>query len=206
MLRFQRHMALRAMLLVSLLMSESLLTGCGKQTYEDFVWDEEENRTVSEADEVIFDSSGNIHYDIMVYICGAVKNPGVYTVDVDCRLCDVVDAAGGLLPDADEKSLNLAEIVWDGEQIIVPTKEETAAGISYSSFDITEGPEDQKVNINTADAPVLMTLKGIGESKAADIISYREKYGKFQTIEDIMKVTGIKTSLFEKIRDDITVG
>lgn len=65
--------------------------------------------------------------------------------------------------------------------------------------------EAGKINLNTASAEQLMKLSGIGESKAAQIISYREKNGAFKKIEDIMNITGIKEGVFGKIKDDITV-
>ena len=164
---------------------------------------------------------------LLVYICGAVKRPGVYELPAGARVFQLVEAAGGLLKSADEKALNQARPLADGEQIVVLTAEETAglargagggqsvgaaaaaggqpAGMaSAGAADV--GAADRLININTAEASELMKLKGIGAARAADIIAYREKNGGFQTIEEIMKVSGIKNSLFEGIKDNITVG
>lgn len=78
---------------------------------------------------------------------------------------------------------------------------------SQTVADVVQGPaDDGKVNINIADAAALQTLNGIGESRAQAIISYRESYGAFQSIEDIKQVDGIKDGVFNKIRDAISVG
>ena len=97
-------------------------------------------------------------------------------------------------------------------KIAVPSEAElSAAGVPADGAGVDAGTYVQesagsgKVNINTADAAQLMTLKGIGEARAADIIAYRDSKGPFQSIEDIMKVPGIKDAAFEKIKDDITV-
>lgn len=153
----------------------------------------------------------------IVHICGAVQNPGVYELPAGSRLIDAVEAGGGFLPEADQDACNLAALVTDGCQIYIMTEEESdgegngrlKAGIqtaepsqaSGSSY----GAEERKVNLNTADADGLKTLPGIGDSRAAAIIAYREEYGQFQRIEDVMKVSGIKQAAFDKIKDRITV-
>lgn len=143
---------------------------------------------------------------VYVHICGAVHSPGVYAVAADSRLFEVVALAGGLMPEADEASLNLAHTVTDGQQIVVRTKEETARlaekGLSGAP---EQGQADGLVNINTASLAELTAISGIGESRAQAIIAYRERSGGFRTIEDIKKVDGIKDGLFSKIKDKITV-
>lgn len=152
--------------------------------------------------------------EIQVYVCGAVASPGVYVLPEGSRVYEAVEMAGGLLESADPKALNQARPLADGEQITVLTVEEVqngetaeqGAGGSVSVGDGTSaGSGDGKVNINTADEDELMTLSGIGESRAKAIIAYREENGKFESIEDIMKIDGIKEKMFEKIRDSITV-
>ena len=152
--------------------------------------------------------------EIQVYVCGAVASPGVYVLPEGSRVYEAVEMAGGLLESADPKALNQARPLADGEQITVLTVEEVqngetaeqGAGGSVSGGDGTlAGSGDGKVNINTADEDELMTLSGIGESRAKAIIAYREENGKFESIEDIMKIDGIKEKMFEKIRDSITV-
>ena len=147
---------------------------------------------------------------VQVYICGAVVSPGVYTLPGGSRVVQVVEAAGGFLPDAEEKILNLARKIEDGEQITVWTREEA------ENMEITETPQQNtggteqasssgKVNLNTAGKEELMTLSGIGESRADAIIAYREANGPFGSIEEIMNIEGIKEKMFEKIRGSIEV-
>lgn len=170
----------------------------------------------------------------IVHICGAVKNPGVYELPEGSRIMDAVEAGGGFLEEADQAACNLAQPVFDGCQIYIMTKAESgaldgtarSAGIQDAEkltaaqnpsvedkgvaggngAGITASEADAgKVNINTADASALKTLPGIGDSRAAAIIAYREEHGQFTRIEDIMKVSGIKQAAFEKIKDRITV-
>ena len=147
---------------------------------------------------------------VQIYICGAVVSPGVYTLPGGSRVVQVVEAAGGFLPDAEEKILNLARKIEDGEQITVWTREEA------ENMEITETPQQNtggteqasgsgKVNLNTAGKEELMTLSGIGESRADAIIAYREANGPFGSIEEIMNIEGIKEKMFEKIRGSIEV-
>lgn len=147
---------------------------------------------------------------VQVYICGAVASPGVYTLPGGSRVVQAVEAAGGFLPDAEEKILNLARKIEDGEQITVWTREEA------ENMEITETPQQNtggteqasgsgKVNLNTAGKEELMTLSGIGESRADAIIAYREANGPFGSIEEIMNIEGIKEKMFEKIRGSIEV-
>lgn len=138
--------------------------------------------------------------ELCVYVCGAVKNPGVYRLTQGSRLFEAIDAAGGAAFDADLTRQNLAKVLQDGEQITVLTKEEAQA-LEES------GAASQKglVNINTASVQELTGLTGIGESRAQAIVEYRETNGLFQNIEAIKKVAGIKDGLFEKIKDKICV-
>jgi len=133
---------------------------------------------------------------IFVYICGAVEKEGVYQLDVGSRVYEAIEQAGGFKKKADKNSINLALEVYDGQQIVVPIIGDTNVGTEK---------KDTLVNINTADAELLMTLTGIGESKSESIISYRENTGRFDCIEDIMKVPGIKEAAFAKIKDKIKV-
>lgn len=147
---------------------------------------------------------------VYVHICGAVNAPGVYAVEADSRLFAVVALAGGLTPEADEASLNLAHTVTDGQQIIVLTKQETADLAAKGLYgagmpEAAQGSGNGLVNINTASVAELTAISGIGESRAQAIIAYRERNGGFRTIEDIKKVDGIKDGLFSKIKDKITV-
>ena len=135
-----------------------------------------------------------------VHICGEVKEPGVYQVPEGSRIFEVVEAAGGMTDEAADFSLNLAEPISDGMQIVILSREE-AQEMREAEAALASGI----VNINKASKEQLMTLPGIGESRAEEIIRYREKVGGFQTIEEIMKVSGIKDAAFQKIKDSITV-
>ena len=171
------------------------------------------------------DASSEEEKTLVVHICGAVSAPGVYELPAGSRIIDAVEAGGGFLPEAEEACCNLAEEIVDGCQIYIMTKSESCAdgqtekkaGIQTSpdsdmqTTDInvrsnsTTALENGLVNLNTADVAALMTLPGIGESRAKAIISYREQHGAFAQIEDIMKISGIKQAAFSKIKDKITV-
>ena len=162
---------------------------------------------------------------LVVHICGAVAAPGVYELPAGSRIIDAVKAGGGFLPEADEACCNLAEAIEDGCQIYIMTKTESCAdGQTEKKAGIQTSPDGDMqttdrnvrsnstpaldnglVNLNTADVAALMTLPGIGESRAKAIISYREQHGAFVKIEDIMKISGIKQAAFSKIKDKITV-
>ena len=137
---------------------------------------------------------------IRVYVCGAVVNPGVVEIPEGSRVEDALKAAGGFGAEAGREAVNLADWVTDGQMVYFPTEGE-AEEQKIQEAEAAAG----LVNINTADAAALCTLPGIGESRAADIISYREKNGGFETCEDIMNVSGIKGAVYEKICDRITV-
>jgi competence protein ComEA len=141
-----------------------------------------------------------IEETICVHICGEVVNEGVYNVKKDSRVYEVLELAGGLTKEAATDYVNLARQVKDGEQIIFPSKEQIETG----EFDMDDA-EEKFVNINTASLERLTTLSGIGDSRAKLIIDYREEHGDFETIEDIMKVSGIKEGAFNKIKDSIIV-
>jgi len=142
-----------------------------------------------------------------VDISGEVFEPGVYEVSEGTRLFQVIEMAGGLTDSADVNSLNRAEIVYDGQKIIVP-----AGGSSPGADenDLTgdsarNGFTNGKVNLNLADSATLQTIPGIGPSKAERILDYRKKNGRFKTTEDIMNITGIGQKTFESIKEYITV-
>lgn len=143
---------------------------------------------------------------IYVHICGAVNLPGVYEFTGETRVFQVVERAGGLLPKACGEALNQAGTVEDGSRIYVPTVEEWESG--YEALAADKGAEetgDGLVNINTADEEKLCSLPGVGKTRAQAILEYRTEHGGFQAIEDIQKVSGIKSGLFEKIKDYIKV-
>lgn len=138
--------------------------------------------------------------EICVYVCGAVKDPGVVFLPDGSRAADALEAAGGFTAEAAEEAVNLAAKVSDGEKLFFPDREEYEA-----QAEAAEAAASGLVNINTADIMQLCTLPGIGESRAADIIAYREAHGGFATCEDIMQVSGIKESIYNKLSGKITV-
>ncbi len=135
---------------------------------------------------------------IYVYVCGQVNSPGVVILNAGARVYEAIAAAGGMTGDALVNAVNQAETVTDGQMIYVP-------GIGEEYVIETSSLGDGLVNINTAGVDELMTLPGIGESRANAIIDYRESAGGFSTIEDIMLVSGIKESAFSKIKDYIKI-
>lgn len=144
---------------------------------------------------------------IYVYVCGAVNCPGVYQAQAGIRLFELIEMAGGFMPEADRSYLNLARSVVDGEQIVVLTVEEIAQGMTAVSENSVAQTQEHSglININTASVSELTGVSGIGESRAQAIIDYREKNGAFKSVEEIKKVDGIKDGLFAKIKDYITV-
>lgn len=147
---------------------------------------------------------------IWVDVGGAVKNPGVYTLEENARVFQAIEAAGGFTEEADTQYLNQAATVSDGEKILVYTREETQAlkeqGVLSDQTAKGNGEaESGKVNINQASLEELQTIPGIGEVRAQAIIDYREETGGFGSIEDIQQVSGIKGKTFEKIEAYITV-
>lgn len=139
---------------------------------------------------------------IRVYVCGAVSNPGVVEIPQGSRVEDALAAAGGFGADAGREAVNLADWVSDGQKLYFPTEEEVQGAWQPET---SEDGSSGLVNINTADVDTLCTLSGIGESRARDIVAYREAHGGFASCEEIMNVPGIKTAVYEKISDMITV-
>lgn len=146
----------------------------------------------------------------VVFVCGAVENPGVYELPEGSRIRDALEAAGGMKEEAVFDYLNQAAVINDGQQIYVPTPEELEEGENP----LKENPQEAsgetagqigKVNLNKASKEELMTLPGIGEAKADSILRYREEHGGFKSIEELMEIEGIKSGVFQKIQDDITV-
>ena len=146
---------------------------------------------------------------VFVYVCGAVCQPGVYELPAESRAYEAVSMAGGLLENAQSDAVNLAEVLADGQKLQIPYIGETPVMGAETSGQTTglgsNEVTDTTVNINTATADMLMTLKGIGQTRAEDIIAYREKHGSFQKKEDIMNVDGIKQGTYDKIKDNISV-
>ncbi len=169
---------------------------------------------------------------IKVEIKGAINNPGVYELDDNSRVIDVINIAGGLTENADTSLINLSKKINDEMVIIIYTREEienynnSKIKTEYVYIEVPSCPdkvneaciEDYKeekqenkeetnnlININTANIDELTKLSGIGEAKAKLIIEYREQNGKFKEIKELTNVKGIGDSLIEKIKDNITI-
>ena len=133
---------------------------------------------------------------IIVYINGAVNFEGVYQIEADKLLIDLINKAGGFSYDADISDINLARTLHSNEMIIIPRINDIEE----------EGASDNKlININTGSLAELKQIPYIGDSLALAIIEYRTTNGPFSSIKDITKVDGIKGGLFEKIKDYITI-
>ena len=197
-----------------------LLNELVNETYTENEYNEEQKEIIQEF--------------ISVDIKGRVKKPGVYKIDknLDRRVSDVITMAGGLYNDADTKVTNLSKKLFDEMVIIIYSKEQVKEfsetlkkeeiqnnicqnecdscidkdnpSVNINDKEVNNQENIKLININTASKDELMTLTGIGESKALAIIDYRSQT-PFEKIEDIMNITGIKESAFEKIKDYITV-
>jgi competence protein ComEA len=146
---------------------------------------------------------------LTVYITGAINHPGVYTLPYLSRVNDVVQAAGGFSLSADQAAINLASLLEDGAEIIVPSLADSMAATEQA----VNGKKpiqptlvvNYPININTASLSLLQELPGIGATKAQAIITYRQEHGPFSQIEDILNVPGIGSGLFSQMEDLITV-
>lgn len=168
---------------------------------------------------------------ITIDIKGEVKSPGVYKIEEGKRVVDAINASGGLTKKAVTKYINLSKVLKDEDVIIINNISElkkiedkknieeikinNKSNISVKESDVitndksdivkeSDSNKNTIVNINTCTLEELLNINGIGESKAKSIIEYRENVGLFTSKEDIMKVSGIGNSLYDKIKDYIT--
>ena len=155
--------------------------------------------------------SGTEQTALHVFVCGSVRRPDVYMLPEGSRITDAVRAAGGFSEDAARDALNLAELLSDGEKVRIPSMEEWKTAEAQTSpgeaenASRTAAPRDGgRISLNTAGQKELMTLPGIGESRAARIIAWREQHGPFRSTEDLMKVPGIKQATYNELKDRIT--
>lgn len=153
---------------------------------------------------------------VTVDVKGAVMNPGIYTLDNNKRVFDAITIAGGLLDNSDTENINMSLRLTDEMVIIVPFKEEKQNSVgdkdhlnnsnnieNDAKVSNSKNTNNEKVSINKASKEDLMTLKGIGETKALAIINYRKEHGNFKSISELQNVKGIGKSIFEKIKDNI---
>ena len=168
---------------------------------------------------------------ITVDIKGEVKSPGVYKIEEGKRVVDAINVSGGLTKKAVTKYINLSKVLKDEDVIIINNISElekiedkknideikinNKSNISVKESDVitndksdivkeSDSNKNTIVNINTCTLEELLSINGIGESKAKSIIEYKENVGLFTSKEDIMKVSGIGNSLYDKIKDYIT--
>ncbi len=162
---------------------------------------------------------------IKVDIKGEVKNPNIYTMNETERIIDVITKAGGLTKKADTSMINLSKRLTDEMVIIIYSKEQVRKYTETKQEEqkkqelcneevqndacIEEKQEEKeqtgKININTATLEQLQTLPRIGEAKAKNILAYRKKNGGFKKIEEIKEISGIGESIFDQIKDYITI-
>jgi competence protein ComEA len=135
-----------------------------------------------------------------------VQSPGVYELSEGDRVIDAIDAAGGPRRGAELDALNLAALLVDAQQVLVPRHVESApVPASAAGTAPATGTGTTLININTATPEDLEVLPGIGEVLAAAIVSYREEHGPFTTVDALIDVSGIGEVTLEEIRELVTV-
>ena len=190
---------LKIFYIVSIIMLSLSLTGCNESEeteFQEISAEELDEKGASDETDMVKDEEKT--EKIFVHVCGEVNNPGVYELNAGSRVFEALDAAGGVTKDAADDSVNQAEVLSDGQQLEILSEEQ------MSRNELTETFYSGKMNINKATKEELMTLSGIGESKADAIIRYREENGNFNSIEEIMEIEGIKEGVFRKIEEQIT--
>ncbi len=140
---------------------------------------------------------------IRVHVTGSVNFPGVYSLPESARMDDAIQAAGGLKEGVDPEWFNLAAVLTDGQRLFIPASQEAFQSTENKSLSVSNAA---LININTASIAELDSLPGIGEVKAQAIFNYRQQNGLFTTLEDLLKVQGINSSLFEEIKSLVTLG
>lgn len=150
---------------------------------------------------------------VYVHVTGCVRSAGVYRVPEGSRIDDAIKAAGGFAKSADQTAINLAEVIKDEQQIIVPKKtnanlvgkEDYSPSLQQNASDGNANASNGLVNINYATSEQLQTLSGIGEAKAKKIIEYREQNGRFSSVEELTNISGIGEKTLESIKSHICV-
>lgn len=142
---------------------------------------------------------------LVVDVAGWVRRPGVYELTEGDRVIDALDSAGGARKGATLTGLNLAALLTDGQQVLVPEPVPKKLSDEELAASGGESPETAKINVNSADATELESLSGIGEVLAQAIIDFREKEGPFESVDQLEDVSGIGPATLEEIRNDVTV-
>ena len=142
---------------------------------------------------------------LRVYVCGAVHEPGVYRLPPGSLVEDAIRAAGGPTEEADLIRINLARELLDQQQVYVPYLDEVNPYPTLSGG-VAPTATPQRIDLNTATAAELEALPHVGPTLAREIVAYRETYGPFQTVEDLLNVPGVGPSTLEEIRPWVVVG
>jgi competence protein ComEA len=142
---------------------------------------------------------------LIVHVAGWVRRPGVYELQDGDRVIDAIEAAGGPRKGAELAGLNLAALLTDAQQVLVPRAAPAGPAVPAAPADGTSGATPQLVNLNTATPEELETLPGIGEVLAGAIVAYREEHGPFTSVDQLIDVSGIGEVTLEEIRDLVTV-
>lgn len=142
---------------------------------------------------------------VYIHVSGCVINPGLYQLESNLRVNHAIDAAGGLCQEADINRINLSKKIYDEMKIHIYKVGEEGIDLDENQDKISVNSGiPSKININTADEQALISIPGIGEVKAKEIIAYRQQQ-KFESLEDIMNISGIGEKTFEKLKNYITI-
>lgn len=176
-------------------------------------FEKEEEINILEDEDITTTISDNFFVDVK----GAVKKPGVYEFKVGDRVIDAINKAEGLKKTGNTSNINLSKKLYSEMVVYVYTDKEIKDGTKNINCNTTcncekvevnncvENKNNNKININTANITELQLLSGIGESKAKDIIKYREENGNFNSIEELKNISGIGELIYEKIKDNIII-
>ncbi|MCD8503083.1 MAG: helix-hairpin-helix domain-containing protein [Bacillaceae bacterium] len=140
---------------------------------------------------------------IIVDVKGAVNQPGVYVMVEGDRVFSAIEKANGFRDDANEKVINLAALLKDEMVIYVPFIGEEVEDVV--NVGLSTDVDHNRINVNTATSEELQLIPGIGPAKAAAIIQYRDEHGRFEAVEDLVRVTGIGNKTMDSMREYITV-
>lgn len=165
-------------------------------------WEENESafQQATEDSEKTTEETGKIIVDIK----GEINKPGVYELEGDARVKEVILEAGGLTKQAEEKQLNLAEKLQDQQMIYIPNKEE-AEEMEIDGDKEAEDNNEDMIDINAADINELQKISGVGPAKAQAIVDYREENGAFESVDELNEISGFGEKTVEKLRDSIKI-
>lgn len=168
-----------------------------------FTKDQKENEILYEEEYNLIDKFEE-NNKIYIHLDGAVKKGGLIELEEGDRLEQAINKSGGLLDIADLRYVNLAMVLLDGEKIYIPSKDEMLENTLEISY-MPEVQETKRININNANSEELQKIPGVGPSTAKNILSYRDKNGRFKKVEDIKNVNGIGDSKFEAMLEYISI-